>query len=106
MKRKKIKLLKISESKIQEEIMKCLDKAGIYHWRSNVGRKHYMHFGLKGSADITGILKTGIRLEIEVKDKTGKQSPEQIEFQRMIEKNNGLYILARSVDDVIDKLFK
>ena len=65
-----------------------------------------MQFGLKGSADITGILKTGIRLEVEVKDRDGKQSPQQVEFQRMIEKNNGLYVLARSVDDVIDKLFK
>ena len=106
MKKKKIKVPKIPECKIQEEIMKCLDKAGIYHWRSNVGRKHYMQFGLKGSADITGILKTGIRLEIEVKDRDGKQSDEQIEFERMIKSNNGIYILARSVDDVINKLFK
>ena len=105
MNKKKIKKTKIPECKIQEEIMKCLDKAGIYHWRNNVGRKHNLYFGKKGSADITGILKNGIRLEIEVKDRDGKQSDEQIEFERMIKQNNGIYILARSVDDVVDKLF-
>ena len=98
------KLPELSEHKIQQQIMELLSQAGIYCWRNNVGRKHNLYFGKKGSADITGLLKSGRRLEIEVKDYKGKQTPEQIEFQRMIEKNNGIYILARSVDDVVDKL--
>ena len=106
MKKKKLKPPELSEHEIQQQILCYLEAKGIYHWRNNVGRKHNLYFGKKGSADITGILKNGIRLEIEVKDRDGKQSEEQIEFERMIKKNNGIYILARSVDDVIIKLFK
>ena len=104
MKNKKPKPLQLSESEIQAQIVQYLTAKGLYFWRNNVGRKHNLYFGKKGSADITGILKNGIRLEIEVKDHKGKQSPEQQEFQRMIEKNNGLYILARDVNDVVQKL--
>lgn len=57
-------------------------------------------FGVKGQADLSGILKTGHRLEIEVKTDTGKQSKDQEIFQKVIESKNGCYILARSVDDV------
>jgi predicted porin len=102
--KKQRKQPQLSEHQIQQQIMDYLAYKGISHWRSNVGRKHYMQFGLKGSADITGLLKSGRRLEIEVKDRLGKQSKEQIEFQAMIENSNGLYILARSVEDVINKL--
>lgn len=101
---KQKKQQQLSEHEIQQQIMDYLAYKGISHWRSNVGRKHYMQFGLVGSADITGLLKDGRRLEIEVKDYKGKQSMEQIKFADMIRKSNGLYILARSLDDVVDKL--
>jgi hypothetical protein len=42
----------------------------------------------------------GLRLEIEVKSATGRQRPEQKAFQAMIQKYGGIYILARSVNDV------
>lgn len=59
-----------------------------------------IHFGIPGQADITGILKGGTRLEIEVKGERGKQSREQKNYQNMIEKYGGLYILARDTSDV------
>lgn len=102
MKKKKPKIPQLLEHDIQNQILMYLKAKGIYHWRNNVGRKHNLYFGKKGSADITGILKDGRRLEIEVKDYKGKQSIEQIEFQQMIIKNNGVYILARNLDDVIN----
>ncbi len=37
---------------------------------------------------------------IEVKSESGRQSPEQIEWQRRIEKAGGTYVLARSWEDV------
>jgi hypothetical protein len=57
-------------------------------------------FGLKGQADLSGILSNGQRLEIEVKDPDGKQSKEQRIFQEVIERFGGKYILATSVNDV------
>lgn len=81
-------------------------------WRMNTGAARYgqtkVRFGLPGQADITGIAiissqwhaPIGIRLEIEVKSSTGRQSREQQVYQGMIEQFGGIYILARSVDDV------
>lgn len=91
----------MAEHELQNLIIEYLEAKGIYAWRSNVGRKKNMHFGKKGSADITGITKKGRRLEIEVKSPTGKQSEEQIEFERMIRQNKGIFILAKSIEDVI-----
>lgn len=96
----------MSEADTQKQILEYLNRKGIFCWRSNSGRKHNLIFGRKGSADITGLLKDGKRLEIEVKDLKGKQSPDQIEFQRMITLNNGIYILARSVEDVYEIIEK
>jgi hypothetical protein len=48
---------------------------------------------------LSGILDDGRRIEIEVKTPSGRQSEQQKRFQDMIEKFNGIYILARSVED-------
>lgn len=73
-------------------------------WRMNTGAANYsgtrVSFGVPGQADISGILPDGRRLEIEVKSATGRQSADQENYQRMIERFNGLYVLARSVQDV------
>lgn len=84
-------------------------------WRANTGvgwfangqpaRKtdpgaYAVKFGTPGQGDISGlVLPSGRRLEIETKAKT-KQSDDQKSFQRMIERFGGLYVLARSLDDV------
>lgn len=94
----------MSEHEIQKQILKLLKDIGIFAWRSNCGRKGKIRFGLKGSADITGILRDGRRLEIEVKDAKGKLSPEQIEFLETINRLGGLAFVARSVDDVVKAL--
>lgn len=79
-------------------------------WRINNGvfftpdMNRVVKVGLTGSADLSGILHDGRRLEIECKSKTGKQRTEQIAFERMIRRFNGVYILARSVADVEDAL--
>ncbi len=79
-------------------------------WRANVGVAHIggprsaggrvVRFGLPGQADLTGILPCGVRLEIEVKRPGCPQTCEQRAFQRMIEHFGGVYVLARSVEDV------
>lgn len=75
-------------------------------WRANVlvardqsGR--VVKAGIKGQADISGILApSGRRIEIECKTQTGRQTDEQRAWQWMIERMGGLYVLARSTDDV------
>lgn len=78
-------------------------------WRQNVGLfqtldgKRRVYCGVPGAADISGILADGRRLEIETK--THRPGSEQFEQQRIYEKMildfGGVYILARSVDDLI-----
>ncbi len=76
-------------------------------WRSNTGAAktdtgRIVRFGVKGQADISGLLRgSGRRLELEIKTDTGRQRPEQIQFQKMIEAFGGLYILARSPDQAV-----
>ncbi|MBK9126300.1 MAG: VRR-NUC domain-containing protein [Phycisphaerales bacterium] len=99
------------ESEIQNEILRTLGaRPDMRLWRANVGVARLggprrsggrvVRFGLTGQADLTGILPNGLRLEIEVKSDGGRQSPEQRSFQVMIERFGGVYVLARSVEDV------
>lgn len=52
-----------------------------------------------GAADLGGIYR-GRCLQVEVKART-EQSPDQANWQRMIESQGGIYILARSVNDIV-----
>lgn len=59
--------------------------------------------GIKGQADITGILY-GYRLEIEVKVKKDSLKPEQRNFLEMILNNGGCAFEARCLDDVEQRI--
>jgi hypothetical protein len=64
-----------------------------------------VRFNPPGTPDIVGLLRpSGRFVGIEVKSSTGKQRKEQQTMQRVIEAFGGLYVLARSVDDV-DRAF-
>jgi hypothetical protein len=77
-------------------------------WRANVGVGRFggrvVRFGVPGQADLTGILPSGVRLEIEVKGPHGRQTADQRSYQLMIERSGGVYVLARSVSDVWDAI--
>lgn len=79
-------------------------------WRQNTGVARsfdggsIVAYGVPGGADLSGIIAGGRRLEIEVKTPGVKQSPQQINFERMITKFGGLYLVARSVEDVANAL--
>lgn len=94
----------MTEAEIQHAILARygLDKR-LKLWRSNSGAAQgrngrLIRFGVKGQGDLSGILKNGRRLEIEVKSATGRQTPEQKAFGEMITKYNGIYMLVRSVE--------
>ena len=73
-------------------------------WRQNTGAvrigNRFVRFGQPGCADITGVLKGGRRLEIECKSERGTLSPEQEAFGKRINHYGGLWLVARSLDDV------
>lgn len=62
-----------------------------------------LKIGLKGEPDISGCLD-GRWVGIEVKTATGKQSPDQVKFQKAIEPRGGIYIVARSPDDAVEQI--
>lgn len=109
------------------QVLEYLKFSGIVAWRNNTGamatvsrtgRTYFVRFGIRGQADITGLLPDGRRLEIEIKTpeemekiRTGripqskrKHIEEQKLFLRMINENNGVGFFASSVDDVREKL--
>lgn len=58
--------------------------------------------GLNGAADISGIVSpSGRRIEIEAKTGNAKQNESQINFQKMIERFKGIYLVARNVESAI-----
>lgn len=65
---------------------------------------HFQRYGLVGSSDIIGISNSGKFVGIEIKTgTTSVQSKHQKLFQKMIEKQHGIYLLIRSEEE-FDKL--
>ena len=79
-------------------------------WRNNTGAAknengRFVRYGLVGSADISGLMApNGRRLEIEVKTPKGYATVKQKAFGAMINDMGGLWILARSFEDVQKEL--
>ena len=96
------------ETRIQNQILRWLaDRPYLGRFcRMNSGalrdrKGRLVRYGLPGLSDIVGILRDGGRvLCVEVKTKTGRQSETQAQFQKMIDSCNGIYILARDVNDL------
>ncbi len=104
MKSKKIKIL---EKEVQKGILDYLIMKKVFHYRNNTGvsftREGGMYrYGAIGSPDIICVIN-GQYVGIECKSSFGKQSDGQIEFQKKLEKEGGKYILAYSIDDVINE---
>lgn len=77
---------------------------GVFVWRNNTGGAqdrfgNWVSYGRKGQADLTGLMTGGRRLEIEVKDVSGRQSKDQKEFGELITALGGLYIIAKPASD-------
>ncbi len=84
-----------NETIIRKSIMDELRRAGwfvIYFLQMGFGQ-------YKGISDLI-CMRDGQVVFIEVKTQEGKQSPEQVQFQKDCEKHGVTYILARSVYDV------
>lgn len=104
-----MKKIVIPEKIIQKQILQFLTAYGIFVFRVNVygiysqkfqGYRKLPPFSMRGMADILGILPGGRFLAIEVKTTKGKQSIWQKHFEDLVKRAGGIYILARSVNDV------
>jgi len=97
-----------SEIDIQRAILAALaGRRDLRVWRANAGvgltldGQRMVRYGVRGQGDLTGVVAGGRRLEIEVKRPGQRQTKEQRLFGEMITRFGGLYVLARSVEDVL-----
>lgn len=95
-----------NEKQIQDAILRHFGKRpDMRLWRQNTGVGFYsggrvVRYGRVGAADLTGLLAGGRRIEIEVKGPTGRLTPQQCKYGKEIEQYGGIYIVARSIEDV------
>lgn len=94
----------------------CLDwlslQRGVRVWRNNSGafggvhngKRHFVRFGTKGQADITGVLSPqGRRIEIEVKAAKKKPTEDQESFLQAIRESGGIAFYADSLEMLEEK---
>ena len=102
-----------TEKEIQNDIIRHLSaRADLRLFRQQVAvavpvsqccpqcRRYAIRFGVPGMADLIGIQAPGRYIAIECKSPTGKQSPEQVTFQRVIQSLGGVYLIARGINDL------
>lgn len=94
------------EAKVTAAVDKYLEKltprpivtrANAGHWEGEGG--HVIMGAKAGTSDKLCLFEGGIYVALELKA-AGRQTPAQAAFQQRVEALGGLYILARSVDDV------
>ena len=98
----------MSEAVLQQEIRLALgQRQDIMMFRINVGKFRPLDGGPRviqsapeGTPDLLGVISPGRAFAIEVKAPRGKQRDVQVAWQTAWEKRGGIYILARSLDDV------
>lgn len=98
----------MKEAVIQQDIRLALGmRDDVFLFRINVGKFRPLEGGQRviqsapeGTPDLLGVLNPGKAFAIEVKTERGRQRPAQISWQQAWEKRGGIYILARSVEDV------
>jgi hypothetical protein len=82
------------ETKILRAVRCELERAGWYVLRQQQGLGC-----VKGVADLVA-LRDGRTCWLEIKSQTGRQTPDQVAFERAIVAHGGEYLLIRGVDDL------
>lgn len=94
----------MSEAHLQDAIRLALNDPDLVLWRNNCGkaeiRGRWVAYGVgtPGGADLIGVWR-GRFVAVEIKTPTGRQSTEQKQFQQLVERKGGIYVVLRSVDD-------
>ena|SRR5260221_9857440 len=106
----------VAERDIQKSILEWLNLTGFFVWRMNVGaatytdkhgKSHQFRFGFPGISDIIGLCPNGRFIAVEVKKPKGKgPTIDQLTYIDIINKHGGIGMVARSLEDVQDRLKK
>lgn len=96
----------MSEHEIQQAILLALgSRRDVRVWRNNsgvaYGKGRAVRFGVPGQADISGILRGGRRLELEVKAPGERPTKQQTAFGAMIQAFGGVWAVVRSVEEAV-----
>ena len=110
------------ETSIQNAILVALSQNGILAYRQMVGKfrpvyspNTIINIGITGQADIGAIIPVkitqemvgrtiGMAAQIEVKTITGRQREGQKIWQEAVESKGGVYLLARSPEECIERI--
>jgi len=94
------------ESPLLREATLWLSARG-FTWRNNTGVAHnpetgqHVRFGIKGGADLFDVVPPfGRFLGVETKARRGRQSDDQETFERAVRTAGGVYVLAKTLEDV------
>lgn len=95
-----------TEKETQAAILGYLEARRIFHYRQNSGAYKtqaggFVRYGSPGAPDIVCVFNGGY-IGIEVKDKKGKMNENQEAFAKALTDAGGVYLVARSIDDVIE----
>jgi hypothetical protein len=98
------------EGKIQSSVLKYLHEQGVFCWRQNnlaifdpKMNGYREHNGLKGVPDILAVIN-GRFVGFEIKTPRGRQSADQLFFQKRLERHKGKYFIIRSLDEAKEAL--
>ncbi len=104
----------MSEQATVRAILQYLGARQILAWRMNVGAAvtgaefnaspRFVRFGVKGMADIIGIMPGGRFLAIEVKSRGGRPTVYQQAWLEQVARAGGLAFVARSVQEAAARL--
>jgi len=99
-----------SEKDIQSKAMIALQQAfpSALIARQNTGAAkdlsgNFIRFGLPGQGDIRMVYR-GYAIEVEIKTPKGRQSQKQKDYQAALERAGGIYEIARSATEAVEKI--
>ncbi len=100
--------LKVKESDIVRQICKYLQIKKVFFWRQNncgvysEKKQTFLksHYGIKGVPDIFLLYKNTL-IGLEVKSEDGRLSKDQEYFKDRFDGQNRVYMVARSLQDVL-----
>lgn len=101
----------MKEAAVLSHVLLALSEAfhpGVF-WRQNAGKVqtkegHWIDLGPEGISDIVGFLPSGQIVFIETKTRRGRQRESQKRWQAAVERAGGIYIVARSGDEAVQRV--
>ncbi len=99
----------MSEALLQQQIRLTLgQRDDVMLFRINVGKfrpldghqQRVIQSAPEGTPDLLGVMTPGRAIAIEVKAPKGRQRDAQVAFQKAWEARGGIYVLAKSIEDV------